>query len=260
MPPVPSDRVPPAAGELATEPRKAETPPPHPDPVPVFVRVFRRLGFNRPLPEFRVSYFPYAGLRSKIRLRGNVIDAGISDLLLEARPLVLEALAEILLCKLFRRRPSREAQECYQAFARHTETARRIDEVRRCRGAKVIRPPWGFFFNLQEIFDDLNRCFFQGEIRVQRLGWSAVRSRTVLGHFDSAHSSITISRWLDSARMPRYLVEYVVFHEMLHVVYPVERNGHRRVVHSAEFRAAERKFPQYEQARRKLKQLSAGLG
>jgi len=256
-----AEPVRPAARELETiEPVKAQAPDAHPDPAPVFARVFQRLGFNRPLPEFQVSYFPYAGLRSKIRLRGNVIEAGISDLLLGARPLVHEALAEILLCKLFRRRPSHEARDCYLAFARHADTARRIEEVRRQRGAKLIRPPWGFFYNLQEIFDDLNRRFFQGEIRVQLLGWSAVRSRTVLGHYDSAHSSITISRWLDSARAPRYLVEYVVFHEMLHVVYPVGRNGHRRVVHSAEFRAAERRFPQYELARRKLKQLSAGVG
>jgi len=257
--PVLAEPVRPAARQQEViEPLKAEAP--HPDPAPVFARVFQRLGFNRPLPEFRVSYFPYAGLRSKIRLRGNVIEAGISDLLLEARPLVLEALAEILICKLFRRRPSREARDCYVAFAGHADTTRRIEEVRRRRGTKVIRPPWGFFFNLQEIFDDLNRRFFKGEIRVKLLGWSAVRSRTVLGHYDSAHSSITISRWLDSARTPRYLVEYVIFHEMLHVVYPVGRNGHRRVVHSAEFRAAERRFPNYEQARRKLKQLSAGLG
>jgi hypothetical protein len=249
----------PTSGELeAIELLKAEAC--QSNPTLVFARVFQRLGFNRPLPEFRVSYLPYAGLRSKVRLRGNVIEAGVSDLLLDARPLVLEALAEILLCKLFRRRPSREARDCYLAFARHADTTRRIEEVRRQRGAKVIRPPWGFFFNLQEIFDDLNRRFFQGKIRVQLLGWSAVRSRTVLGHYDSAHSSITISRWLDSARTPRYLVEYVVFHEMLHVVHPVGRNGHRRVVHSAEFRAAERRFPQYEQARRRLKQLSAGLG
>jgi Protein of unknown function DUF45 len=263
MPPEPvaAEPVPPTAVEpKPIEPVRGAPPIPQAGLAPVFARVFQRLGFNRPLLEFRVSYFPYAGLRSKIRLRGNVIEAGISDLLLDAQPLVLEGLAEILLCKLFRRQPSREARECYLAFARRPDTTRRIDEVRRQRGAKVIHPPSGFFFNLQEIFDDLNGRFFKGEIRVQLLGWSAVRSRTVLGHYDSAHSSITISRWLDSPRTPRYLVQYVVFHEMLHVVYPVGRNGHRRVVHSPEFRAAEKGFPQYEQARRKLKQLSAGLG
>ena len=36
----------------------------------------------------------------------------------------------------------------------------------------------------------------------------------------------------------------------------VERRGHRRVMHSREFRAAEKKFPQYELACRQLKHLS----
>ena len=258
-----ADRVRLADASMREKPLEVEVPSleaQRPDLAVVFARVFQRLGFHRALPEFRVGYFPYAGLRSRIRMRGNLIEAGISDLLREARPLVLEALAEILLSKLFRHRPSREARDCYLAFARHADTTRRIEEVRRHRGGKVMRPPRGRFFNLVEIFDALNRRFFRGEIRVQRLGWSAVRSRTVLGHYDSAHSSITISRWLDSASAPRYLVEYVIFHEMLHVIYPVGRNGHRRVVHSAEFRAAERKFPEYEPARRKLKELSAGVG
>jgi hypothetical protein len=35
--------------------------------------------------------------------------------------------------------------------------------------------------------------------------------------------------------------------------FPVERNGHRRVVHSREFREAERVFPKYEEARKSLK-------
>ena len=60
---------------------------------------------------------------------------------------------------------------------------------------------------------------------------------------------------IDSPSVPRYLVEYVVYHEMLHIKFPVERRGQRRIVHSREFRDAEKKFPQYEAACRKLKNL-----
>jgi hypothetical protein len=49
----------------------------------------------------------------------------------------------------------------------------------------------------------------------------------------------------------------LVFHEMLHMRFPVERNGHRRVVHSREFRKAEREFPKYEEARKSLRQFHA---
>ena len=52
------------------------------------------------------------------------------------------------------------------------------------------------------------------------------------------------------ARVPRYFVEMVVFHEMLHQIHPPAVDGAgRRVVHGTEFRAAERRFPGYLRAR-----------
>src|ERR1051325_5724952 len=75
-----------------------------------FVRVFRRMELRRPLPDFHVEYRPYTGLRSTVHLLGNRVNVQISDVLAESPLIVLEALAEILLAKLFRRRPSREAR------------------------------------------------------------------------------------------------------------------------------------------------------
>ena len=220
-----------------------------------FVRVFRRMDLKRALPEFKVEYRPYAGLRSTVHLRGNHLHASISDLLADSPSIVLEALAEILLAKLFRRRVSREARECYLAYILKDSTRRRIEEVRRARGYKRQVPARGRCFDLAEMFTELNARYFQGQVQRPVLGWSAKRSRTVLGHYDSAHHSITVSRWLDSPAVPRYLVEYIMFHEMLHIRCPVERNGHRRIVHSREFQKEEKKFPKYEQARRRLKRL-----
>lgn len=222
-----------------------------------FARVFRRLGLKRAVPRFRVEYHAFAGLRSNIRLRDTEVQIGLSDLLADAPPLVLEALAEILLAKLFRCRASREAQECYLAYVCAPTVQRRVDEARRQRGAKRFLPPQGQAYNLDEIFARLNRRFFHGGLAKPRLGWSLRRSRTLLGHYDSAHGTITISRWLDSRSVPRYLVEYLVFHEMLHMRYRIERDGHRRVLHSKEFRKAEKKFPKYEQARRQLRHICA---
>lgn len=233
------------------------SPPAGTGPEKVFARAFHRLDLRRPTPEFRIEFRPFAGLRSSIRLRENRAEVRISDLLAEAPPLVLEALAEILLAQLFRRKPSHEARECYLAYVFKPVVRRRIDEARRRRGFKRLRPARGIFFDLEEIFRELNRRFFEGKLRRPRLGWSPKRSRTILGHYDSAHHTITISRWLDSSSVPRYLVEYLVFHEMLHAQHAVVRQGHRRVVHPREFRQAEKKFPHYERARRRLKLICA---
>ena len=221
----------------------------------VFARVFRRLGVRGIPPAFRVEFRPFTNLRSSIHLRGNGAVVRISDLLADAPPLVLEALAEILLARIFRRQPSREARECYLAYVFKPGVRLRIDETRRHRGHKRLLSATGKHHDLEEIFASLNRRYFDGELVAPRLGWSRQRSRALLGHYDSAHRTIAVSRLLDSPQAPRYLVEYLVFHEMLHMRFPTGRNGHRRVVHSRDFRQAEKKFPKYQHARQLLKRL-----
>lgn len=230
---------------------------PPPDLSEVFRKVFSRMRIRSHVVSIGAQFHPFAGLRSTIMLRNGALKAQVSDLVAEASPLVIEALAEILLSKVFRRRPSREARECYLAYTFRPEIRRRIDEARRERSRKRLLPPRGRHHDLEAIFQELNQRFFQGQIPVSRLGWSRHHSRRILGHYDSGHETIIVSRKLDSPAIPRYLVEYIVYHEMLHVRFPVERRGHRRVVHSREFREAEKQFPQYESACRKLKHLGA---
>ena len=78
-------------------------------------------------------------------------------------------------------------------------------------------------------------------------------SRTILGHYDPGLGTITLNCRLDSPHVPRYVVEYLVIHEMLHTQFPVRPNGYRRVIHSREFRNAEKQFPEYPRAIRWLK-------
>jgi predicted metal-dependent hydrolase len=228
---------------------------PPPDLSELFRRVFSRLRIKSPVTSIDARFHPFAGLRSTISVRNGAVRARVSDLLAEASPIVLEALAEILLARMFRRRPSREARECYLAYTFRPAIRSRIDATRRERGTKRHLPPRGRHHNLEEIFHDLNRRFFHNEIPPPRIGWSHQYATRILGHYDSGHKTIIISRKLDSPSVPRYLVEYVVYHEMLHIRIPVERRGQRRVVHSREFREAEKKFPQYEAACRQLKHL-----
>jgi hypothetical protein len=242
---------------LPTPPEQLVLPMRPPEISEVFRRVFGRLEIRHPMPGFQVGYHPFAGLRSTIRLSNHRVDARISDVLEGAPPLVLEALAEILLARVYRRAPSREARECYLAYVFRPATRRRIDEARRRRGLKRLRPARGRWHDLSKIFQRLNQCFFGGELAQPRLGWSLNHARTVLGHYDSAHDVIIISPVLDLPSVPRYLVEYLVYHEMLHMRYPVEHRGHRRVLHSRALREAEKRFPKYEQARRRLKQFCA---
>jgi len=101
----------------------------------------------------------------------------------------------------------------------------------------------------------LNSRFFHGLLARPRMSWSRGRTRRILGHYDPAHNAIVISRVFDHPSVPRYAVEYIVYHEMLHLKHPIKLRGSRRCVHSAEFQVEERLFPEFAAAEQFLKRL-----
>jgi predicted metal-dependent hydrolase len=117
------------------------------------------------------------------------------------------------------------------------------------RSRKKLCSPRGQVFDLLELFNNLSREYFDDRLQVNYLGWSHRKSRRTLGHYDPAHKTITLSRWLDHPLVPQYVVEYVLFHEMLHVVLDEEIHGGKRRIHHRRFRLAEREFSRYEAAR-----------
>jgi predicted metal-dependent hydrolase len=141
----------------------------------------------------------------------------------------------------------------YRRYVGGHELAAKARLVRQMRGRKHIRSARGHHYHLEEIFDDLNRRFFNGLLGRPQLTWSQNHARSSLGHYDPAHNAIVISRIFDHPQVPRYAVEYILFHEMLHLKHPVKLRGSRRCVHSREFQAEERSFPELEQARRFLR-------
>jgi predicted metal-dependent hydrolase len=85
--------------------------------------------------------------------------------------------------------------------------------------------------------------------------WSGNKALRSLGHYDPAHNTIVVSRVFDSPRVPLYAIEYLVYHEMLHLRHPVKLRGSRRLVHPAAFREEEKLFPQFKEAQEFLKRL-----
>ena len=223
----------------------------------IYQRVFGELKPRTRVPEFAIRYLPYANADSNIRLEEGHerISVKVSDLLQGAPAPIQEALAHILLCKLYRKAIPEKYNRRYRMYLNRADLRRKALLVRQIRGRKQILSAQGGAYDLDEIFDDLNQRFFDGLLAKPRLTWSPRRSRRMLGHFDPAHNAIVISRLFDSAKTPRYLVEYILYHEMLHLKHPVEYRSRRRCVHTKEFRESERKFPFFRQATELLKGL-----
>jgi len=70
-----------------------------------------------------------------------------------------------------------------------------------------------------------------------------------------SNTSGTISRTLDNRKMPQYVVEFVMYHKLLHKQHRENWGKSRLLVHTPEFRQNERKFKQYKQAQQWLEKL-----
>jgi hypothetical protein len=221
----------------------------------IFQVSYRELRPRAPMPEFEVQFFAFANVNNTIRLRDGKILARLSDLLEGAPDSVLYAIAHILLAKLYRKPIASTHAIRYRKYVASHEMAAKAHLIRQMRGRKRISSANGHRFNLEEIFDELNTRYFHGLLGKPQLTWSSNASRSSLGHYDPAHNTIVVSRIFDRESVPRFAVEYLLFHEMLHLKYPVKLRGSKRCVHPPEFQAEEKSFPHYEEAKKFLKHL-----
>jgi predicted metal-dependent hydrolase len=221
----------------------------------IFHETYRELRPRAPMPAMQVRFYPFANINNTIRLRQGELKIRLSDLLEGAPEPVLEAIAHILLSKLYRKEIEPQQASRYRRYTNSRELTDKAHLVRQLRGRKNLHGTQGAVYDLEEIFEDLNRRFFFGLMGRPQLTWSNVLSRRRLGHYDPAHNAIVISKVFDHPRVPRYAVEYLLYHEMLHLKHPVKLRGSRRCVHGREFQAEEKLFPQLDQALQFLKEL-----
>jgi hypothetical protein len=219
----------------------------------IFQMTYRELRPRAPMPEFRVEFYPFANVNNTIRLREAVAHVRISDLLEGAPEGVITAIAHILLAKVYRKPIQALHSTRYRRYVSSHDMSAKAQLVRQMRGRKRIDSPRGQIYDLDQVFEELNRQFFYGLLARPQMTWSRSHSRHSLGHFDPAHNAIVVSRVFDQPRVPRYAVEYIVYHEMLHLKHPVKLRGSRRCVHGPEFQAEERLFPELEKAKAFLK-------
>jgi len=107
----------------------------------------------------------------------------------------------------------------------------------------------GSVFDLREIFDNVNHMYFSGEIK-SFVRWGTPFSMTSyqttrITRDDIRVNLITIAGVYDHPDVPRFAIESVMFHEMLHIKIPPFKNNGRNIIHGPEFKKAERNFEYY---------------
>lgn len=121
----------------------------------------------------------------------------------------------------------------------------------------------GEHYNLQEIYDQINREYFEGKLSLQ-ITWSGMKNhlpkrKVILGSYHQDQALIRIHRRLDQAHVPYHFISFIVYHEMLHhVLPPLKRTKNGRRIHHPEFVEQEKQFKEYELVKETKKSLKKG--
>lgn len=166
----------------------------------------------------------------------------VHHMFLDAPEKVVQAMAD------YAGRGKRHAGRVLDDYIRGSQPLIRQHRV----GSEADLEPLGNCFDLKEIFEATNHAYFQDGIQAQ-IGWGRMprkrRRRSIrLGVYDHQTREIRIHPALDRPEVPRFFVEFIVFHEMLHQLFPSPPGAGRKIHHPRAFRDRERAFPLYDEA------------
>lgn len=218
----------------------APRPPPREELIVKADLLARRLAAQAGAP-VRLAVTDNRSTMVSFRRRPGALSVRLHHMFLEAPDEVVLAVADYAV------RGRRQAGKVLDAFIRSQQ---RVVPPRARKPGEL--QPLGKCHDLQELFDGLNQRFFQGGVQA-RIGWGRAwarrRRRSIrLGVYDHQAREIRIHAALDQPDVPRFFVEYIVFHEMLHQLFPGPKKAGRQVHHPPAFKDREKAYPHYAAA------------
>jgi hypothetical protein len=180
----------------------------------------------------------------RVTNQGRVARVGLHHLFLDAPPDVRTALASWI--KRPRARRAGSTLDTFIKSCRHKIRERAPKSQTLCTQGHV--------HDLKELYDEVNAAEFQGAVdcpitwgKMPRL--TRARRSIRFGSYAPNEHLIRIHPLLDQDFVPRFLVRYIVFHEMLHAHMGIEEcAGGRRAVHPPAFRNREKEYGDYDKA------------
>lgn len=193
----------------------------------------------------RVVFYPYTEGRSTVREHEGRLEFKLSDDLSDAPDDVKRGVLSLLLCRVHGMPDARGDRHAIRAYKSYM--SQRPRTARPHRGRKHIEPV-GRHRSLLESYLRVTLDMGITPPTTPTLSWSQRVSFHRFGHWDEGHNAIVISQILDDPEVPEFVLDYVLWHEILHIVHPVKMgSGTKRIVHSAAFYRDERKFPRWKE-------------
>jgi predicted metal-dependent hydrolase len=191
----------------------------------------------------KAQFYITKSLRHTIELNSRQVIIRVAEPFRSVPEKILTSLGLILLAKLFRYKIDRKLNQSYRSYVEQNLSPLYKPKLRKPSSKYTA---YGKVYDLDLIFDTLNSRYFNNKLDKPILGWSINKSYTRLGFYVSEKNLLVISRIFDSPKAPQEVVDFLVYHEMLHIHISVKKVNGRRRIHPPEFYRLEKMFPNYE--------------
>jgi hypothetical protein len=218
--------------------------------------VFRRVGKQVSAGSVSAEYHPYSELKHTWKRRQGTVSFRISDYMDSSPEDVTEALAWYLLCRACGKTCPDGMAERYLIHARSREMWQPKKQVYLSRARNLSFRPVGTARDLGSVFDYVNSGYFEGTIRRPDMAWARESPSVRLGFYFEPLDILAVNRVMDSEKVPRFVLEFVVYHELLHGVLGTGGTPTRRLSHTKEFREMEKRFSMHAEAETWLSRLA----
>lgn len=196
----------------------------------------------------QVVYRPLVEAYFRTTARGGELRVVVNDAFSEAPGEVMAAMAQVIVA---RASGAARPREVGAPFWKYVETDGLRERMQRnyLERQRSFRPePRGRAWDLVELFDTVNEGYFGGALERPMLGWTLRPITYRWGWYSSMvrpHGLIVVNCLLDDPKVPAFVLEGTMHHEMLHMLTDTRVVNGRRVVHTREFRSAERAFERF---------------
>jgi len=205
----------------------------------------RRRGLRTKVSTVSVDMGP-ASVLYQVRAGDASLQFMVNEGFVSAPPSVLDDVVQALLA-----RPASSAQRrrlrAYSESPAFTAVLAALESA--APAAPNRRDAQGRHHSLTAAFDRVNHDYFSSTLLRPGLTWRKMRATRKLGQYDTLRDLITLNAALDAPNVPEVVIDYVLYHELLHKTLGIQRVNGRRRVHTPEFRKAERQFRHFKQAR-----------
>jgi hypothetical protein len=213
-----------------------------------FSEYLERLLASRKKCSFSVEYYPYRSTFVKIFRKDSKVTLRFNDKLKDAPFEVLKAGGREMIHRLA---GERALVTDKVIFRQHLNTLT-VPSVRLgIHPGKLI--PVGKYVDLEPLFKNINEQYFDMSLRINGIGWTQRILKSCYANYALAYGIININLAFDRPDVPSFVLEYLVYHEALHSIYPPRMIHGRFVKHTLEFRKTEKMFPGYIKSKEWLK-------